>query len=105
MELRLEQIKAALLFCDSKHPRYDKVFFDGGYMVATDGVIMLVQRIVNDISVFSLYAKDFEGIKDEKVTVTPDGFINERIKVAIMQGDTIPWKRLAPESLDAIQTH
>lgn len=100
MELRLEQIKAAQLFCAKKHDKYSAITFDKGYMVATDGGAMLVQPIESDIGVFSIMASEFDGMKDKIVEITADQMINGRIKVHLQEGIQYPWRRVIPESLE-----
>lgn len=105
MKLRLEQVKAAQLFCAKKIQKYSAILFDKGYMVATDGVAMLIQPIENDIGVFSITASEFDGVKDKIVEVTADGMINDRVKVRIQEGIQSPWRRVAPTSLEAAMTN
>lgn len=100
MRLKLEQVKAAQLFCAKNHNKYPAILFDRGYMVATDGVAMLIQPIENDIGVFSITASEFDGIKDKTVEVTADGMVNDRVKVRIQEGIQCPWRRVIPESLE-----
>lgn len=105
MILRLGQIKAAQLFCAKNSQKYSTIIFDKGYMVATDGVAMLVQPIDNDIGVFHMDASEFDGIKDKIVGVTADGMINDRVKVRIQEGVQYPWRRVIPESLEKATTN
>lgn len=105
MLLTLEQIKAAQLFCAKKHNKYSAIMFDKGYMVATDGVAMLVQPIDNDIGVSSIIASEFDGIKDKIVEITADGMVNGRIKMHLHEGLQYPWRRVIPESLEAATTN
>lgn len=100
MKLKLEQIKAAQLFCAKKFDKYSAIIFDKGHMVATDGVAMLIQPIENDIGVFSITASEFDGVKDKIVEITADGMINDRVKVRIQEGIPYPWRRVIPESLE-----
>jgi len=100
MKLKLEQIKAAQLFCAKKIQKYSTIIFDKGYMVATDGVAMLVQPIDNDIGVFSVTASEFDGVKDKTIEITADGMVNDRIKVRMQEGIHYPWRRVIPESLE-----
>lgn len=105
MKLKLEQIKAAQLFCAKKIQKYSTIIFDEGHMVATDGGAMLIQPIENDIGVFSITASEFDGIKDEIVEITADGMINDRVKVRIQEGTQFPWRRVIPESLEKATTN
>lgn len=100
MILRLEQIKAAQLFCAKKFAKYSTIIFDKGHMVATDGVAMLIQPIDNDIGVFSITASEFDGVKDKNIEITADGMVNDRVKVRIQEGIQYPWRRVIPESLE-----
>lgn len=100
MKLKLEQIKAAQLFCAKKIQKYSAIIFDKGYMVATDGVAMLVQPIENDIGVFYMDAFEFDGIKDKTIEITADGMINDRLKTHLYEGSKYPWRRVIPESLE-----
>ena len=100
MILRLEQIKAAQLFCAKKIQKYSTIIFDKGHMVATDGVAMLIQPIENDIGVFSITASEFDGIKDKIVGITADGMVNDRIRMHLHEGLQCPWRRVIPESLE-----
>lgn len=105
MKLKLEQVKAAQLFCAKKFDKYSMIIFDEGHMVATDGVAMLVQPIENDIGVFYVDAFEFDGIKDKNVEITADGMINGRIKTHLHEGVQYPWRRVIPESLEAAMTN
>lgn len=100
MKLKLEQIKAAQLFCAKKIQKYSAIIFDKGYMVATDGVAMLVQPVENDIGIFSITASEFDGIKDKIVEITADGMVNDRIKMHLHEGLQTPWRRVISESLE-----
>ena len=105
MILRLEQIKAAQLFCAKKIQKYSTIIFDKGHMVATDGVAMLIQPIENDIGVFSITASEFDGIKDKIVGITADGMVNDRIRMHLHEGLQCPWRRVIPESLEKAMTN
>lgn len=105
MILRLEQVKAAQLFCAKKFDKYSAILFDNGYMVATDGAAMLVQPIENDIGVFYMDAFEFDGIKDKVIEITADQMINDRIKTHLYEGMKYSWRRAIPESLEAATTN
>lgn len=105
MKLKLEQVKAAQLFCAKKIQKYSTIIFDKGHMVATDGAAMLIQPIENDIGVFSITASEFDGIKDRTIEITADGMINDRVKVRIQESIQYPWRRVIPESLEKATTN
>lgn len=105
MELRLEQVKAALLCIDKKHDNYSRLHFTEGCMVTTNGVVMLVQEVANDIGRdFSIEYHEFDGVKTEVVTLDGDGMLNGRVKTVLTALLLTPnWRKIIPAELDAAE--
>lgn len=101
MELRLEQVKAALLCIDKRHYSYSRLHFTEGCMVTTNGVVMLVQEVANDIGRdFSIEYHEFDGVKTEVVTLDGDGMLNGRVKTVLTALRLTPnWGKIIPAKL------
>lgn len=101
MKLGLNQVKAALLCVDKKHKNYSKIHFTSGYLIATNGVVMLVQEVANDIGRdFSIEGYEFDGVKTDVITLDGGGMLNGKTKTVLTELQLTPnWRKIVPQEL------